>query len=322
MKTVRIVTPPRAASNSGNRVSADRWAGHLRDLGYRVTVRDGWNGEPADILFALHAKKSAAVVARFARAHPAAAIVVALTGTDLYHDLAESPAARRTLDLAHRILVLQPRALRALPPRWRKKARVVLQSVPAPKKPARRLASRFEVAVVCHLRPVKDPLRAALAARLLPASSGIVLVHAGAALTPALAARARRESAANARYHWLGEQTRAATLRLIARARLLVVTSHLEGGANVVSEAIVAGTPVLSTRIDGSIGLLGERYPGYFPVSDDEALARLLLRAENDARFYRRLVSACARLAPRFRPDRERDALERLLDGPCGAASP
>jgi len=71
--------------------------------------------------------------------------------------------------------------------------------------------------------------------------------------------------------------------------------------------------PVLASRIPGSVGLLGAGYPGYFPVRDTARLARLLRRAETDRRFYRELKAWCARLAPRFRPARERAAWKKLL---------
>ena len=78
----------------------------------------------------------------------------------------------------------------------------------------------------------------------------------------------------------------------MARTRLLVLTSLMEGGANVVSEALACRIPVISTRISGSIGLLGSGYPGYFPVGDTQALADLLLRAEQDSKFYGSLKTA------------------------------
>lgn len=93
----------------------------------------------------------------------------------------------------------------------------------------------------------------------------------------------------------------------------MVLTSRMEGGANVVSEAIAASVPVISSRISGSIGLLGKDYPGYFPVGDTRALADLLRRAETDKRFYRRLKSRCRRLAPLFDPKRERLSWAKLL---------
>ena len=81
-----------------------------------------------------------------------------------------------------------------------------------------------------------------------------------------------------------------------------------------VSEAIVAGVPVLSTDIPGSRGLLGDDYPGYYRVGDAEGLASLLLRAESDSGYLEELEEHCVRLRPRFAPEGERAAWRELLD--------
>jgi putative glycosyltransferase (TIGR04348 family) len=238
---------------------------------------------------------------------------VALTGTDLYADLRSSAAARRALDLATRLVALQPMAVESLPPRAREKARVIVQSAVAPRHRPSPRPGAFEVCVLGHLRAVKDPVRTAAAARLLPSSSRVRVRHLGAAIEPGMAARAEAEQRRNARYRWIGERPHAEALRVLARSRLLCLTSKLEGGANVISEAAAAGAPVLSSRIDGSVGLLGSRYPGYFPVGDTRALAALLLRAETDPRFYAELKRGVRRLAPLVRPARERAAWASLL---------
>jgi glycosyltransferase involved in cell wall biosynthesis len=128
-----------------------------------------------------------------------------------------------------------------------------------------------------------------------------------------MATAARAEAAVNPRYRWLEEQPRYKALRVLARCRLLSLTSVLEGGANVISEALAASVPVLSSRIAGSVGLLGEGYPGYFPVGDTYALAQLLERAEADVAFYETLCSWCARLRPLVDSERERRSWEDLL---------
>jgi glycosyltransferase involved in cell wall biosynthesis len=174
-------------------------------------------------------------------------------------------------------------------------------------------ADVFEVCVLSHLRPVKDPLRTALAARLLPAASQVQVLHLGAALSEELAGQARAEAARNRRYHWLGELPRNEALGVLSRCRLLSLTSESEGGANVISEAVVAGVPVISSHIAGSMGLLGDDYPGYFPVGDTQALADLLWRAETDAMYYHHLRDCCARLRPLFEPAREKQSWEDLL---------
>jgi glycosyltransferase involved in cell wall biosynthesis len=128
-----------------------------------------------------------------------------------------------------------------------------------------------------------------------------------------MARRAKAEAHRNPRYRWLGERPQAEALRRLFRSDLLVLTSRSEGGANVISEAVAAGVPVISSRIPGAEGLLGASYPGYFPVGDSQALAELLWKAEQDAAFRRRLVAHGRRLRPLFRPALERRAWAQLL---------
>jgi putative glycosyltransferase (TIGR04348 family) len=309
---IHMVTPAPLGSRKGNRVTALRWAGLLRQLGHRVVLRQEYRGERCDLLVALHARRSFAAVEAFRRAHPEGPLVLALTGTDLYGEIHTDPVARQALEWASRLVVLQPLGVEELPEHLRSRARVIYQSCQAPNSgPPRKTV--FEVCVLGHLRPVKDPFRTALAARLLPASSRLRVLHAGDALTPAMGEEARAEAAINPRYRWLGDLPRWKALRLLARSRLLVLTSRLEGGANAISEAIAAAVPVLASHIPGSVGLLGADYPGYFPVGDTPALAALLHRAETDPAYYRGLQAWCRRLRPLVRPARERDSWRRLL---------
>jgi putative glycosyltransferase (TIGR04348 family) len=310
---IQIVTPKSDAVGSGNDVTARRWARLLGELGHRVRLSSAYTGGDCDLLVALHARKSHPSVTHFRRAHPRAPLVVALTGTDLYRDLPRSRQARRSLQLATRIVVLQSEAPRALPQAMRGKTRVIFQSAPRSRGRVRQARRDFEVCLLAHLRPVKDPLRAARAARLLPPESRVRIVHAGAALTSTMARQARGEAERNPRYHWLGPVSRPRALRLLARSRCLVLTSRLEGAANVVAEALAAGVPILSSRISGVIGTLGPRYPGYFPVGDTGALAALLRRAETDGAFYQELRDRCRHLAPLADPRWERETWRELL---------
>jgi putative glycosyltransferase (TIGR04348 family) len=284
-----------------------------------VRVDQVYGARECDLLVALHARRSFPSVASYRQRCPQGPLVVALTGTDLYADLRTSARARQSVDLADRLILLQPAGIEELPPAARWKARVIYQSVQwndartvsSPRQPGK--APAFRVCVLGHLRPVKDPFRTALAARRLPASSRIEVVHVGGALTTGMAERARREEGRNPRYRWLGELPRARALKVLAGSDLLVLTSKVEGGANAISEAVVLGVPVVSSRISGSIGLLGAEYPGYFAVGDTDGLAALLSRVEADHGFRGELKEWGGRLRPLFEPARERHSWRELL---------
>lgn len=306
---VDLVAPPPADLPSGNNATARRWAAILRELGHRPRLR--WDDAPgdADLLIALHAVKTRRALLAFRRAHPDRPAVVALTGTDIYGRRNLAPA----LDAATFIVALQPRALTALSRAHRVKARVIFQSAEPPRALPAKPSREFRVAVVGHLRAVKDPLRTALAVRELPEDSRIVVRHAGRALSESFARRARAEMDRNPRYRWLGELTPGRVRRLIASSHLVAITSLAEGSCNVLSEALAAHTPVVATRIPGLMGTLGAHYPGYFRPRDTRKLTRLLRRAEGDAAFYRQLAAACRRATPLVDPRRERAAWRALL---------
>lgn len=311
-----IITPAPARSRTGNRVTALRWARILRDLGHRVVIKQEYDGRNCELMVALHARRSYWSIRLFRRRHADAPLIVALTGTDLYKDLRTQASARHALELATRLIVLQPAGVDELPARFRSKARVIFQSVDPPQSAlGRRVQSgkAFQVCLIGHLRPVKDPFRTAMAVRMLPRSSHIRVTHLGAAMGDAIQKRAESESAANPRYRWWGEVPRWRSLRILARSQILVLTSKMEGGANVVSEAIAVSVPVLSSRIGGSVGILGPDYPGYFPIGDTRALASLLYRTETDTAFYQSLKRWCARLAPIVEPARERQSWADLI---------
>jgi putative glycosyltransferase (TIGR04348 family) len=315
MKVV-LITPEGPTSRTGNRIAANRWARILRGLGHRVRITADYDGRPADLMVAVHAWRSAAAIARFKAAHPDRPVVLQLSGTDIYQYLGSDPAPTlRSMALADRLVALNDLAWRIVPKPLRAKLRVIHQSsapLPRGRKPAQ---DAVVVSVIGHLRDVKDPLRAAKAARLLPAASRVRIEQVGRAYTPQWEARARAEMKANRRYRWKGDVPAAAVRRLLAQSHAMVISSLSEGGANVVSEAAVAGVPVLASRMDGNVGLLGAEYPGYFPVGDTKALARLLRRLEDEPAFVARLGKALAQRAPLFTLVREIAAWRRLLAG-------
>lgn len=315
MKIV-LITPEGPTKRTGNRVATRRWARILRHLGHRVRVASDYDGRPADLMVAVHAWRSAAAIARFKAACPTHQVILQLSGTDIYEYLESDPEATlRAMGSSDRLVALNDLAWRVVPKRLRERLVVMHQSAAAPTRPRRPSARAVVVSVIGHLRDVKDPLRAAEAARLLPVDSRVRIEQVGRAYTPQWADRARAEMDVNPRYTWRDDVPAASVRGLLARSHAMVISSLSEGGANVISEAAVSGVPILASRMDGNVGLLGADYPGYFPVGDTRALARLLLRVEREPRFVTSLEKALARRAPLFRPDREITAWRRLLAG-------
>jgi putative glycosyltransferase (TIGR04348 family) len=309
---IAIAVPPSAVPRSGNRHTAARWAHFLRRMRHRVRIVTEWRGGRDDLLLALHAFKSYPSISRFHERRPDASLVVALTGTDLYRDVAKHPEARQSLGLATRLAVLQEEGLRALSPYLRQKTRVVYQSSDvtlrhAPDK------SRFRVSVIGHLREEKDPFRAVMALRRIERAAPVEVVQVGGALNREMRERARAWQRLEKRYRWLGSVAHRSAMRWLAASHVLVVSSLMEGGANVICEAARIGVPVLASRVPGNVGMLGRGYPGYFPLSDDRALARLIERCRTDDRFYEALRKAVSRRRKLFAPPAERAALARLL---------
>jgi putative glycosyltransferase (TIGR04348 family) len=310
---IALVTPAPAQVHTGNRTTADRWARLLSELGNQVCVQKSWDGEECDLLIALHARRSFPAIQRFRQKHPLAPLVVALTGTDLYGGLEDSAEAMCSLEFASRIVVLQALAVEVVPESVRQKVRVIYQSAGSRFK-AEGSEENFQVCQLAHLRAVKDPLRVAYAVRDLPAFSKIQVKHAGAIFDPDFAGQVEEEQRTNPRYQWLGSLAHEAAIALLSRSHVLVLASHLEGGANVVSEAIAGSTPVISSLIPGSVGILGRDYPGYFPVGNSLALREKLQRAESDDGFYGDLQQQVARLHPLVSPARERETWGALLN--------
>jgi putative glycosyltransferase (TIGR04348 family) len=309
-----LITPSGPSTRTGNAVAALRWAHILRRLGHRVSIAADYDDESVDAMVAIHAWRSAEAVGRFKIRYPERPLILQLSGTDIYHYINdESAPTLRSMELADRLVALNSLAWRVVPKKFRKKLRVIFQSADKPNTPRQPSRHHIDVCVIGHLRDVKDPLRAAQAARLVPSSSRIRIVHIGRAYSPLWAAKAMAEMADNPRYLWRDDVPRAAVRALLLRSHAMVLSSLSEGGANVISEAIVAGVPVLASRMDGNVGLLGADYRGYFPIGDTQALARLLLRIESDRGFVATLHRAIARRAPLFKPDREVAAWRRLL---------
>ena len=317
---VCIVSPALADANNGNWHTASRWARMLGPVASVQIVRT-WDSTPADALIALHARRSADSIARFHAAAPGAPLALVMTGTDLYRDLGVDESARHSLECASHVVVLHEAGFKALPSAARTKARCIEQSAT---RVLRDDAATGHVGLVAvgHLRDEKDPLTLMAAARALPLDTPIRIHHLGAALDPALGEAALRTAQACAAYRWLGAQAAPAARRWIARSRALVHMSRMEGGANVVIEAIRSRVPVLASRIDGNVGLLGRDYGGYFAVGDAPALAAAMQRFAAEPAHAAALAAQCALREPRFIPAAERRAVRQLLADMLGGKRP
>ncbi len=309
---IALITPAAPGSRHGNRGTATRWAAMLRELGHTVSVQVDWDGRAADLMLALHARRSAASIRNYVMCYADQPLILALTGTDLYRDIRTDEEAQESMRVATRMIVLQDMGLAELAPALRRKPRVVVQSAPVVKRPPP-LKSCFEVVVSGHLRDEKDPFRAAAALKYLSAYSRIRVTHIGGAMSDAMAREARDWMARDKRYRWLGEVTHGKALRLLARSRLMVISSRMEGGANVVSEALANNVPVVASNISGNIGMLGKNYVGYYALEDEYELALILARAEGDPTYLRALARLCLRRKPLVSYKAERDALRRVI---------
>jgi len=308
-----IQTPAPANTRSGNRVTAERWQAILENLGHQVVVTSSYSGADADVLIAIHAWRSAEAIAAFRRAYPGKPIIVCLSGTDIYAYQTSHPAVTRASMEAATVLVgLHDLVGKAIPRRFAAKLHTIYQSVPTRHR-AKPRADGFDVCVIGHLRTEKNPFETALAARLLPASSRLHITHVGRAMDENWANDAQAEMAVNPRYLWLGDVPRERVFQLLATSHVMVLSSRMEGGANVIGEALAVGVPVIASNIEGSAGLLGADYPGLYPVGNPAALSALLLRAETEPAFLAQLAAHCRIRAAQFAPERERAAWQQLL---------
>ena len=317
---ILLITPALPSARAGNRVTAVRWRNILTNLGHRVIVKNSQDDiqdicATSDMMIALHAWRSADSILTFNTKCPEKPLIVALTGTDLYRFIHSHPKPTlRSIKLADALISLHDLAHLAIPKRYRKKVNVVYQSAKKVKRSVNKNKKYFDVCVIGHLREEKDPMRTAYAVRNLPNHSRIRVKQYGKAHNPSWEKRANKEMVSNLRYHWHGEVPHWKIRQQYATADVMVLSSKMEGGANVISEACVAGMPVLASNIDGSIGLLGKNYPGYYPYADTKSLQSLLLRAESDALFLNKLTNACKSKAPLFTYTKEKNNMRKLLN--------
>lgn len=309
-----LVTPAGRQSLSGNRATAVRWQKILKNMGHQVEVDTDWDGRPVDMMIALHAWRSASAIKQFHQVYPDRLLIVALTGTDIYRFIhSHKEETLYSIAVADKLVALHDLAYRTIPEKYRHKLHVIKQAAKSLKRQPPRKRT-FDICVSGHLRDEKDSLRPAYAARLLPNESRIRILHYGKAYDENWAQMAREEMQTNPRYHWFGEVSHGEVRKAYARSRAMILPSRMEGGANVISEAVMAELPVLASDIDGNVGLLGEGYEGYFTVEDEQALADLMLNAERDQGYLPMLLQQQKVLKIDFTDKAEFDGWERLLE--------
>jgi glycosyltransferase involved in cell wall biosynthesis len=292
MSNIEIVTPAPAGSLHGNRITALRWQSFLKKLGHQVRVSNHWTGKDTDLLIALHAYRSHASIVQFRKKYTNHPIILILTGTDLHRDMA---------------------ALALIPKLLHTKTHVIYQSCKSVKRKAV-LKTRFLVSVIGHLRPEKDPFCTAKSLKYLGPENKIKVIHMGKAMSPEMSQLANQYSQDLENYQWQGELSHSDTLAQLSRSHLMVISSLMEGGAHVVTEAIAIGVPIIASDIPGNRGLLGDDYPGYYQVGNEKALAKILQKTESDAAFYQSLEKHIHKRRQYVQPEFELKSIKAVLD--------
>jgi putative glycosyltransferase (TIGR04348 family) len=248
----------------------------------------------------------------FHKQYPDKKIALILTGTDIYRDMVVQSEVLLSMEVANQLIVLQPSALDSIPLSLRHKASVIYQSVQVDG-PERTTSLDFHVTVIGHLREEKDPFCIARSLPLLPSDSAIQVRHLGKAMNSQMELAAREYDEHLERYQWVGEVSHADALKTLSESHLMVISSRMEGGAHVVSEAIALGIPVIASDIPGNRGLLGDDYLGYYSVGDELALANLLSRCETQSNFYSALIKQIDKRKYLIDPERELQAIGQML---------
>jgi putative glycosyltransferase (TIGR04348 family) len=311
-----IISPYLKKANNGNWQTAWRWSRFLSKK-YKVTLADEWDGCACNVMIALHARRSASSISAFAAQCPEQPLIVVLTGTDLYRDIFYDNSAKHSLKVATRLIVLQPAGLALLDEKLQRKTQVVYQSAPSLKIISHIVKVRakyFDVVMIGHLREEKDPATYMHAVQFLK-SNRVRMTHIGGVLDAELGVLAEKTQLGYQQYLWLGNRPHAETRQRLKRSHLMVITSRMEGGANVIIEAVTSGVAILASDISGNRGMLGDDYAGYFPVGDSVKLAQLIDQAASDENFYSQLQKQCAERASLFSPVRESETLLKIVAG-------
>jgi putative glycosyltransferase (TIGR04348 family) len=289
-----------------------RWQSFLKKLGHEVQISNHWSGKNTDVLIALHAYRSHASLVQFRKLYPHRPIILIMTGTDLYRDMPSHPEVLKSMEMSDAIIVLQSAALAMIPKHLQTKTHVIYQSTKSVKRKAL-LKKSFLISVIGHLRPEKDPFCTPESLKYLRSESKIQVSHLGKAMSPEMKSLAKAYNKELKNYQWLDELSHSETLQQLSRSHLMVISSLMEGGAHVVTEAIAIGVPVIASDIPGNRGLLGDDYPGYYPVGNAKALALMLQKAEFEPSFYKSLEAHIKKRVRYAQPSAEKRSIKLLM---------
>lgn len=304
-----MTTPYERNSLQGNTVTAMRIVSILleSDIDAAVLCKDE-KAVCADFLIALHARKSARFIDNFLALNSAGKVIVYLTGTDLYSDIPSGcEICEKSMELADALVVSQEASLASVPEKFRAKAVVVHKSIQLPEILVDDVAAESDLfTVIGHLRAVKQPFMAVESLQLLGDSVRLRLALLGKEVDSDSGGLSRKWQAQDPRFQWLGGLEYLEALHWIRRSVATINTSLAEGGANSVGESIVLGVPVLASRVEGNVGMLGDDYAGYFSAESKQELADLMLRVIHDSDFLEKLREQVRVRAEKFLRENEK----------------
>lgn len=308
---VLLLTHAPRHSRLGNRITALRWAAFIRHMGWRVRVINRYQQQPADVMIALNARRNQADFRAYAE-NGQGALILALTGTDSYAGWPNADEQRFAEQHVDALIALQDDMRQRLPVTLRSRCTVIYQS--AARLDNERAQNSTPVFLLSgHLRAEKAPFLPVQSIHEYLPTMTMQLMHCGGVIDAGMDEQARQWMQRETRYHYLGELPHRQALQQLQHADALINPSRIEGGPAVVTEAIVAGVPVLASNIPAHRGLLGEDYLGFFQVDDPAELACRITDFIEHRDYRERLRQQIVAREHLFQTEHERACLQRLL---------
>lgn len=301
---IRIFKPETETLECGVNSQTDRLRRVSEKLGFEASVvPENYQHEANTAAIFLQAVDSQPGLRR-AKAAGAKTVLI-LTGSDINVHLKGDEARKAEIFSTCDVIVcMHPLIKRKVPKQFQDQLHFIRQSFDDSAQPATaRLTKAFSY--VANIRRIKRPETVLRAADFLR-DTDLEIVHAGGVWGEEYSCWPNYNGLPHAQnYRWLGGQTHAESLALIGSSRATIVASEAEGGSNVLSEAIVLGTPVITSNNECCVGLLGSNYPGIFDIGDSRGLSELIRRAAFDEDFYSDLVARTSELRSGFTFDTE-----------------